>query len=350
MAIIKAVSSGASLGRIMAYIDKETALTAGKDCSDDRKQALSEMRTTKELWEKQSGRQYKHYIQSFSPHESNTLSPKQVNEICQKWANENFKGYEVFISTHTDRDHCHNHFVVNSVSYDTGKKIHLDKQALEHFKDSSDALCKELGLSVVDRNQKLERGEVRVYDTNKYQCIAQGKSYLAKTALDLNQALTHSDNPRTFIKAMQQQGYNVDWKDNRKNITLTTPDGKKIRTSNLAKTFNEPKFTKEGINHELIQNQQRQQLGRDSSVERRSRRTPDQKQRSLDSSEFRRRTGSNSIGESYAKESLRHIQRKLQNIKRRAIGSTIGNEKMPLDFAQQQQIAPKKQLDLGRGF
>ena len=102
MAIIKAVSSGASLGHIMTYVDKKNALTRGKDCSDDRKDALREMRLTKEIWEKRGGRQYKHYIQSFSPEESKQLSAQTVNEIGLKWAQQNFPGHEVFVSTHTD--------------------------------------------------------------------------------------------------------------------------------------------------------------------------------------------------------------------------------------------------------
>lgn len=352
MAIIKAVNSGASLGRIMAYIDKKTALTTGKDCSDERKQALSEMRTTKELWQKQGGRQYKHYIQSFSPKESKALSTKTVNELGQKWAEQNFKGYEVFISTHTDRGHCHNHFVVNSVSYDTGKKIHLEKQALEHFKNCSDELCKEYGLSIIDRNINLERGEIRAYDMQKYQCMSQGKSYMAKSALDLNQVLTRSNDRNSFIQSMKKQGYDVLWNDKHKHVTLTLPDGKRIRTSNLAKTFNEPKFTKEGMEHEFIQNLQRQQqkeLGR-SALTRSSGRTPDQKQRCVESPEFYRRAGDSTIRESYPEEGLRNIQRKLQSIKRRTVDPTIRNEKISLSLDQQRKVTPRKQHDLGIGF
>lgn len=352
MAIIKAVSSGVSLGRIMAYIDKKTALTTGKDCSDERKHALSEMRTTKELWEKQGGRQYKHYIQSFSPKESKSLSTKTVNELGQKWAEQNFKGYEVFISTHTDRGHCHNHFVVNSVSYDTGKKIHLDKQALERFKSCSDELCKEYGLSIIERSKSLERGEIRAYDMQKYQCISQGKSYMSKAALDLNQVLTRSNDRSSFIQSMQKQGYDVLWNDKHKHVTLTLPDGKRLRTSNLAKTFSEPKFTKEGMEHEFIQNLQRQhqQNLRRTSTDRTIRRIPDQKQQGLGRPDIRGRAGSSTVRESHDEESFRHIQRKLQDIKRRATAPAVGNEKMPFDLAQQNRSTPKKQLDLGIEF
>lgn len=155
MAIVKAVSSGASLGRIMAYIDKEDSITAGKDCYDDRKHALEEMRITKKCWDKCDGRQYKHYIQSFSPEESQKVSAKTINEIGQKWAKQNFPNHEVFISTHTDKGHYHNHFVVNSVNYSNGKKINFNKNALEKFKNVSDTICKEYGLSVIDKEKSI---------------------------------------------------------------------------------------------------------------------------------------------------------------------------------------------------
>ena len=259
MAVIKAVRSGASLGGIMNYVDKDDALTSGKDCADERKQALSEMRTTKKVWGKSEGRQYKHYIQSFSLEDSQLLSTKTIQEIGQKWAEKNFKGYEVFISTHTDRDHCHNHFIVNSVNYETGKKIHLDKNALNEFKECSDSLCKEYGLDIIDRKQSVSLGEVRAYNMNKYQCISQNKSYLTAAALEMNNALAYSTTPDEFVHTMQKSGYNVDWKDTHKHITLILPNGKHIRTTNLAKTFNEPKFTKEGMQNEFIQNLKQQQ-------------------------------------------------------------------------------------------
>lgn len=352
MAIIKAVSSGASLGHIMAYVDKKNALTRGKDCSDDRKDALREMRLTKEIWEKRGGRQYKHYIQSFSPEESKQLSAQTVNEIGLKWAQQNFPGHEVFVSTHTDRGHTHNHFVVNSVNFETGRKLHLEKAALERFKTLSDEICKHYGLSVLERGQKLLRGDVRTYDTKKYQCLAQNKSYLAKAALDMNKALALSTNPKEFKQAMKKLGYGVDWKDNRKHVTLTAPNGKKIRTSNLAKTFSEPKFTKEGIEDEFIRTQEHLQQ---RSPERGQRTTekdrgPDQQQQSPARNGYARKPGIPTAGKPAAEKVPSDIQRKFQDLKRRTVDQALGPAEVPAANSRASKITQQQQRSLGRGL
>lgn len=350
MAIIKAVNSGASLAHIMAYVDKKNALTRGKDCADDRRQALHEMRRTKELWEKRGGRQYKHYIQSFSPEESKHLSAQTVNAMGLEWAQQNFPGHEVFVSTHTDRGHTHNHFVVNSVNFETGKKIHLEKMALERFKTLSDEICVRHGLSVLSRGKNLHRGDVRTYDMKKYQCLSQDKSYLAKAALDMDKVLAQSTNPPEFIQAMKALGYNVNWKDSRKHITLTAPNGKKIRTSNLSKTFSEPKFTKEGIEHEFIRTkerlQQRNLERRQGTAEKGLGLNPEQ--RSPARNGYTRKPGIPTAGKSATEKSPRNIERKLQDLKRRTIGQALGSAEVPAANSWASANSLQKQHDLGR--
>lgn len=350
MAVIKAVKSGASLGRIMHYVDKKNALTSGKDCSDKQKQALSEMRTTKKVWGKPAGRQYKHYVQSFSSKDSSLLSSKQVHEIGRKWAEKNFKGYEVFISTHTDKNHCHNHFIVNSVNYETGKKIHLDKNALDEFKTYSDFLCKEYGLDIITRKRSIALGEVRSYDMNKYQCIAQNKSYLTAAAVEMNNALSSSTTPDEFIYTMRKSGYNVDWHDNHKHITLTTPNGKHIRTTNLAKTFNEPKFTKEGMQNEFIQNyQQQQRLGK-IRIE-----CPEQTGRLQSEHTYNRsaKYGEDRIekhGESSTQKIFSDIERKLQQLKERTEYSNTLTKQNFSRISQTGTISRKQQCPIIRQY
>ena len=350
MAIIKAVNSGTSLAHIMAYVDKKDALTSGKDCSDDRHQALHEMYRTKKLWEKCGGRQYKHYIQSFSPEESKQLSAQIVNEIGLKWAKQNFPGHEVFVSTHTDRGNTHNHFVVNSVNFETGQKIHLEKIVLERFKTLSDEICVRHGLSVLSRGKNLHRGDVRTYDMKKYQCLSQDKSYLAKAALDMDKVLAQSTNPPEFIQAMKALGYNVNWKDSRKHITLTAPNGKKIRTSNLSKTFSEPKFTKEGIEHEFIRTkerlQQRNLERRQGTAEKGLGLNPEQ--RSPARNGYTRKPGIPAAGKPIAEKSPRDIERKLQDLKRRTIGQALGSAEVPAANSWASANSLQKQHDLGR--
>jgi len=250
MAVVKVCKGGKSLGKLIDYAAKDK-LTSGKDCSDNPKKSLEEMQTTKEIWEQEKGRQYKHYVQSFAPKET---TPEEAHKIGREWAEKNFKGYEVFIGTHNDKEHIHNHFIVNSVNFENGKKIHLDKEDLEKFKAVSDEICKEHGLSVIDRNQSKVKGEVREYNMKKYQAIVQGKSYITDTALAVQKSLENAKNKEEFMKNMNDNGYKVDWQDHKKHITFEDKDGHKVRAANLEKTFNESGIGKDGIIQQLEHN------------------------------------------------------------------------------------------------
>lgn len=254
MAVIKAAKGGKNLKAAMDYIHRKAELTSGKDCSDDKNKALEQMQITKILWDKKGGREHMHYIQSFEPGEAN---PQIANQIGLEWAEKNFSGHEVYIATHTDKKHIHNHFIVNTVNHENGHKIQVSPKDLERFKSYSDELCKEHGLSIIERSQKPEPGNLRTNVMAKYQLLQRinngenVKSYILNAAIAVDQAIDQSSSRREFIKNLEEQGYKVEWKEQRKNITLTNSDGKKVRMSNLEKTFSNPRFSKEGMEIEF---------------------------------------------------------------------------------------------------
>ena len=155
MAIIKAVSSRASIGKAVNYVTKdektEEKLISGKDCNPQS--AIDEMKTTKEMWGKTTGREYYHFVQSFPPEEK--ITPAEAHTIAQKLAEERFKGHEVVIATHQDKDHVHTHFIVNSVNHEDGYKLHWSKHELQRMKEMSDNLCREHGKSICERGQEV---------------------------------------------------------------------------------------------------------------------------------------------------------------------------------------------------
>ena len=83
--------------------------------------ALQEFMNTKRLHKNTDGRMYYHMIQSFHPGEP--LTAAEAHEIALKLAEE-IHGHEIVVATHTDRLHIHTHFIINSVSQETGKKYH----------------------------------------------------------------------------------------------------------------------------------------------------------------------------------------------------------------------------------
>ena len=121
-------------------------LVTGVNCVSQS--AYNEMMNTKLRYKKADGRMYYHLLQSFHPDEN--LTPETAHEIALRFTEENFPGYEVLIATHVDRNHIHSHMVINSVNAESGYKYHSDNKEIQRLRDSSDKLCLEYGLSVIE--------------------------------------------------------------------------------------------------------------------------------------------------------------------------------------------------------
>ena len=145
-----------ALEDVIAYAERDGA-TAEKQwvsgilCSPER--ARQEMMKVKKQWHKEDGTVAYHGYQSFAPGE---CTPEQAHNIGIELANELWgsKGYQVLVCTHLDKEsHMHNHFVINTVSMDDGIKFHRTKEDYRQMRDVSDRLCREHGLSVIEKPQ-----------------------------------------------------------------------------------------------------------------------------------------------------------------------------------------------------
>lgn len=260
MAIIKAVNSKSSIATAINYITKkektEEKLISGIDCNP--KTAIDEMKATKEIYDKDSGRQYAHFIQSFNPKDD--ISPEKAHEIGKAFIEKNnkFKGHEIILATHKDKNHIHNHFIINSVNYENGSKLHTTKYEYQEMKDLSNELSKEHNLTVPEKSK--EKGKITSFNQNKYRVMERhfqgtAKSYVLETAIAYKKAKEIAISKDGFIKEMENQGYETKWKDSSKHITFTNKEnGKKVRLANLEKTLNDQDFTKEVLIDELQRN------------------------------------------------------------------------------------------------
>ena len=118
----------------------------------------SEFIGTKLQHRKDGGRMYYHFVQSFHPEE--TVTPEQAHRIALELARQ-WKDYEVIVATHTDRQHIHSHFIVNSVSFQTGRKLHFEKADLTQLRQLSDAICQRRPPPVPPRRSTGPRPEDR---------------------------------------------------------------------------------------------------------------------------------------------------------------------------------------------
>ena len=204
--------------------------------------ALQEFMNTKRLHHSTQGRMYYHMVQSFRP--DDPVTPEQAHEIALKLA-EQIPGFEIVVATHTDRDHIHSHFVINSVSCDTGLKYHSNRESLEQLWKASDELCMQYGLSVVKPKKKQKKE--RTMSDREYRAYAKGDSWKMNLEINIDECMTLARDREHFIRLMEYNGYEVKWTADRKNITYTTPDGHKCRDSKL----NGLKYHKEVMEYEF---------------------------------------------------------------------------------------------------
>lgn len=251
MAIIEAISSKANLKTIIKYVtqDKKTNinLITGKDCLAES--CLEEMLYTKNFYKKNTGRQYIHIIQSFDPKDN--LSAQEIHKAGIKLA-EKFNGFQILVATHIDKEHLHNHLIINSVSFENGYKIQMSKKDLQKIKDYSDEICLEIGASVIPKKEN-----TNYIKRNEYRVAERGKSWKFKLMNAIDLSLVESSNKEDFIKSMNKLGYQVNWTDTRKYITYTTPEGYKCRDNKL---FDE-KYLKGEMENRFRRIKEEQQIG-----------------------------------------------------------------------------------------
>ena len=269
MAVIKAVSGGASsIGDLVSYLTKDEKtrcdLMTGVNCSADN--AVQEMEETKIFYDKRGGRQYKHFIQSFSPDEK--LSPRSSHELALELIEKEklFDGFECLVVTHIDREHLHNHIVVNSVSLADGHKFRYSKRELEGMKSVSDEICLSHGLGVIDRTVLLDRAvETPVsfdYFTHAFLAAADAgevESWVYYIAERAEEAKRKAEDKNEYIALLNEKDVSVDWLENRKHLVYKTVVGsetKKVRGSTLEKRFHLV-FDKDGLTNEFRKNRER---------------------------------------------------------------------------------------------
>ena len=114
--------------------------------------ALRQMILTKKRYGKTDGYIAWHGYQSFKPEE---VTPQLAHEIGVKLAKEMWGDrFEIIVTTHLDKEHLHCHFCFNSVSFRDGGKYNYSKTEQQRLRETSDRLCREYGLSVIEKPHK----------------------------------------------------------------------------------------------------------------------------------------------------------------------------------------------------
>ena len=217
---------------VMRYVSKLSKtlwdgqqLVSGIDCQPET--AFDEFLSTKLLHRKDGGVMFYHMVQSFP--KGADINPRTVHEAARRLAGY-FEGCEVLVCTHTDREHIHSHCIINSVNFETGKKVHIADKQIQELRVRNDQICEELGLPKFQRD---EQRQSRGMSNAEYYTADRGESWKFELMRVIDECMRCAGNREEFLILLRSEGYDATWTDSRKNITYTTPEGRKCRDSKL---------------------------------------------------------------------------------------------------------------------
>ena len=217
---------------VMRYVSKLSKplwdgqqLVSGIGCQPET--AFDEFLSTKLLHRKDGGVMFYHMVQSF-PKGAN-IDPRAAHEAARRLAGY-FEGCEVLACTHVDREHIHSHCIINSVNFETGRKVHMADAQIQELRVRNDQICEELGLPKFQRD---EHRQSRGMSNAEYYTASKGESWKFELMRIIDDCMRCAGNREEFLVLLRSEGYNATWTDGRKNITYTTPDGRKCRDNKL---------------------------------------------------------------------------------------------------------------------
>ena len=241
----RGTQSRAAMRGVMLYVmqEKKTAwedgpLASGINCQPQS--VYDDFLNTKLLYHKDGGVMFYHMVQSFP--KGAAVDPRQAHEAARRLA-EYFDGCEVLVCTHVDREHIHSHCVINSVNFETGKKLHMAKEQIQELMRRNDMICQEMGLPVFETPIQKARG----MSGAEYHTALKGQSWKLRLMNTIDACMKYAADKDAFVSLVTSEGYAVRWESSRKYITYTTPDGLKCRDNKL----HEEKYCKEAMEHEF---------------------------------------------------------------------------------------------------
>lgn len=225
--------------------DKKTddrMYVSGINCN--AKRAYERMTATKKRFGKTGGNVAYHGYQSFQIGEA---TPEEAHRIGletarRMWGNE----YEIIVTTHLNTDNVHNHFVINSVSFKTGRKF--ENHISDHYRlrEISDAVCLEYGKSIL-KDAEFYGGSKKEY----WQKQNGGLSHREILKADIDAALAQSTNFKAFEIRLKDMGYEIRWDENFAHYSVKgTGWQRAVRFDRLGK-----EYTPAAIRERLLDNQ-----------------------------------------------------------------------------------------------
>lgn len=246
------------LQQVLAYTSadaktKKQLYVSGINC--DPFTAYEQMQRTKRQFQKTDGIVAFHGYQAFAPGET---TPEMAHTIGVKLAQELWgERFEVVVSTHLDKEHLHNHFVLNAVSFLDGKRYYDNKASYVLMRQTSDRLCRERALSVIEQPEQGKAkhyGEWRAEQENK-------PTWRGLIREDIDAAIAAAMTMTQFFTILQKEGYEI--KSNVKHLAVRPPGKERfVRLHSLGDEYTEHAIKQRILQNQLPQHQPPMQLPR----------------------------------------------------------------------------------------
>ena len=202
---------------------------SGINCN--AKRAYERMTATKKRFGKTGGNVAYHGYQSFQTGE---VTPEEAHKIGLETARRMWgKEYEIVVTTHLNTDNLHNHFVVNSVSFKTGRKFENHISDHHRLREISDAVCLEYGKSVL-KEAEFYGGKKKEYWLKQ----SGGMSHRELLKADIDAALTQSTNFKAFEIRLKDMGYEIRRDEHFAHYSVKAPSWQRaVRLDRLGKEY-----------------------------------------------------------------------------------------------------------------
>lgn len=224
------IKTVAGLTEALAYITNPAKIyeVSRINCSGSNSNTLEQFRLLRLAFNQNKGIIAHHFIQSFSPNDN--ITPETVHRFGVEYVKQCFPNYQVVVSTHIDKEHLHNHIIVNSCNMITGKKFYDNKESMKSNRDISDKLCRKYGVSVIST-----QSAIKPIDQTTMQLALKQKSWKIQLLSDLDDAKEKCRSKSEFISFFKSRNYEIRYE---KHITIRKIGEKKaIRVDTLAKQF-----------------------------------------------------------------------------------------------------------------
>ena len=201
----------------------------------DVRDAFREMSRTKEYFGKTEGVLGYHIIQSFKPGE---ITADKCHELGRRLAEELFGDrFQIVVGTHLNKEHLHNHIIINSVSFVDGKKLRFNKKSYYEMQKISDGLCLQEGLFVIETRNKGK-------NYKEWQAEKEGKPTVrSQVRSDIDRIIKESYNYNTFLDNLERKGYAIKESPTRTYTAIKPPFGERyIRLNSLGENYTKEKI------------------------------------------------------------------------------------------------------------